>query len=148
MKRSAFPGFIFSLIFSLLPMCTSDPEDENNTSDRINIETLTFVHSMKGWEIYSWPAGDDWNYSVLIGTNRLKTYNEVTTTTIIVTGKDTLKMVLNKFPENEFISWKGPGWLERCWGGNYGDLSLPDSATVSEIKAYCLQKNLVLQVTD
>jgi hypothetical protein len=149
MKKVDFSGvFILTVICIFFFRCTSDPEIDNNTSDRINIDTLTFIHSMKGWELYSWPVNYDWSYSILIGTDRIKTYTEVTTNKIIVTGKDSLKMVLDKFPEDENIFWIGRGWLESCWGGNYGNLSLPDSSTVNEIKAYCLQRKLILHISE
>jgi hypothetical protein len=103
---------------------------------------------MKGWELYSWPNGNDWNYSILIGTNRLKSYEEVTTNQIIVFGKDSLKLLIDKFPENEQLFWIGREWLERCWGSNYGDLSLPDENTINEIKEYCVQKKIVLGISN
>jgi len=149
MKKAAFAGvIILTVIMIFLFRCTSDQEADKNTSGRINIDTLTFAHSMKGWELYSWPVRDEWDYSILVGTNRIKSYDEVTNNKIIVTGKDSLKMVLNKFPENENIFWIGRGWLESCWGGNYGDLSLPDTVIINEIKAYCVQRKLVLYVSD
>ena len=116
--------------------------------DKINLDTLSFEHSMKGWELYSWPNGNDWNYSILVGTNRVKSYEEVTGNKIIVTGKDSLKMVLDKFPENENILWIGKEWLSRCWVSDYGNLSLPDDKTINEIKEYCTQKKLILNISD
>ena len=71
------------------------------------LDTISFSHSMKGWELYSWPSESDWNYSILIGTNRNKTYQEVTTNKISVVGKDSLKILLDKFPANEQIFWIG-----------------------------------------
>jgi hypothetical protein len=103
---------------------------------------------MKGWELYSWPNGNDWNYSILVGTNRTKSYNEVTTNKIVVCGKDSLKMLLDKLPENEYIFWIGEEWLKSCWGNDYGDLSLPDNKTINEIKTYCEGKKLVLGISD
>ena len=150
MKKTIF----FSLcgitsVLLILCMCSTDPVAEKDNSGRINIDTLTFVHSMKGWELYSWRNTDDWSYSILIGTNRTKSYNEVITNKIIITGKDSLKMVLDRFPENEHIHWIGCGWLQRCWGGGYvGNLSLPDEDTVNEIKEYCLLRKLDLSVSE
>jgi hypothetical protein len=149
MKKVTFPGLIMLTVISLsFFSCTTDKDSEMDKLKKINIDTLTFVHSMKGWELYSWPNRDDWNYSILVGTNRIKSYSEVTTNKIIVSGKDSLKMLLDKFPENENIFWKGKGWLERCWGGNYGNLSLPDNKTINEIKEYCLQKKLILNISE
>lgn len=118
------------------------------TVGRIDFDTVSFLPSMKGWELYSWPNGNDWNYSILGGTNRTKSYKEVTTNTFIVAGKDSLKMLLDKIPDNEFIFWAGTGWLENCWSGDYGNFSLPDSNTVNEIKEYCIQKKLNLTIND
>jgi hypothetical protein len=104
------------------------------------LDTISFAHSMKGWELYSWPHGSHWNYSIMMGTNRAKTYTEVITNKIAVIGKDSLKMLLNKFPAKEEIFWIGKH------GGDEWNLSLPDTNTISEIKNYCVQKELVLNV--
>ena len=125
---------------------------ENNRSPEITnnakLDTLSFSHSMKGWELYSWPSGNDWKYSILIGTNRLKTFQEVTTNKIAVIGKDSLKMLIDKFPAKENIFWISESWLNKIWGDNYGNLSLPESTTVSEIKNYCNQKKLEIIVSE
>ncbi len=136
------------IIPSGIVRCTKTNSKETNPVDRIDPDTITFAHSMKGWELYSWPNGDDWNYSILIGTNRLKSYEEVTANKIVVTGTDSLKMLLDKFPVNENILWIGEGWLKRCWQSGYGDLSLPGNNIVNEIRNYCLQKNIDLNISN
>lgn len=128
--------------------CSKDDHSPNNTPHRFDLDTITFQHAMKGYEIYSWPKGSDWNYSILIGTNRLKTYQEVISNQVMVLGKDSLKMLLDKMPEGEYLFWAGKGWLASSWVTGYEDLSLPDSNTINEIKAYCIQKKLVLLVSD
>lgn len=110
---------------------------ENNTK----IDTLSFTHSMKGWELYSWPNKSDWNYSILMGTNRAKTYEEVISNKITVVGKDSLKILLDKFPSKEEIFWIG-----KRSGDGWENLSLPDDNTLNEIKNYCTQKELELNV--
>lgn len=127
--------------------CSKETEQVRSPVNEINLDTLLFNHSMKGWELYSWPNGSDWNYSILVGTNRIKSYEEVTSNEITVFGMDSLKMLLDKFPENENIFWIGKGWLERCWGINYGNLTLPDNKTINEIKDYCMQKKLLLNIS-
>jgi len=103
---------------------------------------------MKGWELYSWPNNDDWNYSILEGTNRVKSYDEVTSNSIVVSGKAPLKQLLDKFPENESIFWMGQKWLENSWSGSHANLSLPDNKTVDEIKDYCSKKKLGLNINE
>lgn len=127
---------------------------EIKTNSNNYLETLQVSHSVKGWELYSWQEGDNWYYSILTGTNRTKTYDEVTSYKptdvhlISVTGIDSLKLALAKFPENENITWPGKGWLQRCWGGNYGNLQLPPQNIIDELTQYCNQRKLNLQVTD
>lgn len=106
------------------------------------LDTITFSPSMKGWELYSWANGDDWKYSILMGTNREKTYDEVVANEIAVIGKDSLKMLLDKFPAQEEIFWRGKGT------GEWTNLSLPDEYTVNEIKNYCQQKNLFIHIME
>jgi hypothetical protein len=128
--------------------CSKEKSKEIKPVDLINPDTISFAHSMKGWELYSWPNGSDWNYSILIGTNRLKSYEEVTTNKIIVTGTDSLKMLLDKLPVNESLFWIGEEWLKRCWNGYHGDLSLPDTVTINDIKEYCIQKGILLNISN
>lgn len=113
---------------------------------RVNLDNLYFEHQMKGWELYSWQIGNGWYYSFLMGTNRIKTYEEVINNPIIAYGTDSLKLMLDRFPEHEEIFWIGEEWLEAAWPGDHGNLKLPDQETIDEIKAYCLKKDLVLSV--
>ncbi len=137
--------FCLSMVFS---RCSKDNKQTFEPDGLLDLNQLTFSHSEKGWELYSWPNSKDWNYSILMGTNRLKTYDEVKTNNIIVSGIDSLKLVLAKFPKGELITWIGPGWLTRCWVENFYDLSLPPKEIVDEIKLYCSEINLILQVTE
>ena len=113
--------------------------EENNDK----LDTLSFIHSTKGYELYSWPNGDDWNYSILLGTNRVKFYDEIMANKITVVGKDSLKMLLDKFPKNEYVSW-----LAKLRGDEGGDISLPDQNTIDEIKDYASQKELNFNVVE
>lgn len=106
------------------------------------LDTITFAPSMKGWELYSWASGNDWKYSILMGTNRAKAYNEVITNETAVTGKDSLKMLLDKLPAKEEIFWRGHGT------GDWANFSFPDKHTMDEIKNYCQQKNLFLHILE
>jgi len=141
--RILFSSLLIVGSFSLMN-CAKETNREILTLNHFNLDTVSFPHSVKGYELYSWPNGDGWNYSILTGTNRLKSYDEVTKNPLVVSGNDSLKMLLDLFPGEENIYWIGNGWLERSWQSNYGNLTLPDDKTLNVIKAYCLQKNLVL----
>jgi hypothetical protein len=92
---------LFSLISATFALygCSKGNNNEMHPVDLINLDTISFNHSMKGWELYSWPNGNDWNYSILVGTNRTKSYSEVTKNKIVVFGIDSLKMLLGSFPK-------------------------------------------------
>ncbi len=136
---------IFLSFYSLLLFgCSKDNSEIIPTQNTIiNIE-----HSASGWELYSWKIEDHWKYSILIGTNRLKTYEEVTASKIVITGEKKLKEILKLFPEGEYITWIGQGWLERCWQAEYKNLELPPTIIIEDIRQYCIEMNLILYVTD
>ena len=120
----------------------------------IKLDTIKIESSMKGWELYSWPSEVEgcrkWNYALLPGTNRLKSYNEVTNDAVLkVTGENQLKLLLSKFPANQTILWVGDKWLSDVWGQsniNYGNLKLPSSLVTNEIKQHCVEKGLQLTI--
>ena len=133
-----------SFCFLLLVRCSKDNSEITPTQNTTN----KIEHSVSGWELYSWKIEDQWRYSILIGTNRLKTYEEVTTSKIVVTGEEELKEILRIFPEGENITWVGQGWLERCWQSNYKNLELPPEIIIEDIRQYCNGIKLILYVTD
>ncbi len=112
----------------------------------INYNTINFEHSMKGWELYTWPNGNDWNYSIIVGTNTLKSYNLVTENPVSVTGIDSLKKVLERLPQGEEIVWIGEGWLSQIWSDDFRDLMLPPEDIILEVNQYCQNEGLLLMI--
>lgn len=49
---------------------------------------MRLPHSPKGYELYSWQAGDEWRFTLITGTNRLKRYEEIVSTENLVTATD------------------------------------------------------------
>ena len=101
--------------------------------------------SMKGYELYSWPVEDTWHFTLITGTNRNKTLEEVKASDdrwtedgwvrIHVQGVDAIKALLSRVPEGEWVLWAGPGWA----GGNLGegsDITLPPPAIVDALKGH------------
>lgn len=137
-----------------LSMSCTKEDSPNDKPMSSFLDTLIVSHSEKGWELYSRPASKAWTFTIMLGTNRTKTYQEVVTNPvsamrlITVTGIDSLKMVLAKFPEDEFITWPGKVWLQKCWIAEYGDLQLPPQNFIDDISLYCSQKKLNLQVIE
>jgi hypothetical protein len=133
-----------SFCFLFLFRCSKDNSEIIPTQNT----TTNIEHSASGWELYSWNLEDQWKYSILIGTNRLKTYEEVITSDILATGEEKLKEILKLFPKGENITWIGQGWLERCWQSGYKNLELPPEIILEDIKQYCNEMKLILYVTD
>jgi hypothetical protein len=61
-------------------------------------------HSMKGYELYAWQTDDHWVFSLLVGTNRVKSLDEVIDQAIMLKSKEALMGKLSKLPEGEFIT--------------------------------------------
>ena len=134
------------VVFLLSTSCIREKEQIQAPTSQFDSNSFTISHSMKGWELYSWPDGTGWKYSILIGTNRVKTYKEVTTNEIQVTGEDSLKKILDKFPKNEMISWFGSNWLKQTWNDDPQNISLPPEQITRIIQRFCDQKELQLQI--
>ena len=98
-----------------------------------------FERGMKGYELYSWKVKGKWHYSLLEGTNRSKTYEEITSNPIIRIGDTALKSELKKMPKGEEIFWMSdaPANLEKPKSGQYFDIMMPSRKRIKSIKAYC-----------
>jgi hypothetical protein len=117
-------------------------------------------HSMKGYELYSWCEADEgnWYYTLITGTNRLKTLEEVRAGTetvhpdgwvrIMVRGEGSLKTLLRRLSQGEQVTWIGPEWLNQVGAGQemIETISQPDTATLAELKGLCEALGVHLEV--
>jgi len=85
----------------------------------INKLSITAVdslpHSLKGYELYSWEEDNKWHFTLITGTNRNKTMEEIISkedfisetgwVKIHVIGEDAIKDVISRLPQNESIFW-------------------------------------------
>ena len=117
-------------------------------------EVAKLPHSLKGYELYSWREGDQWHFTLITGTNRTKTVEEITSTENFISrtgwvkvhaaGADEIKDVLGRLPQGESIYWCD----ELHAGQTTGiDLQLPAEQIVSSIKEFAEQRDLDLTVT-
>lgn len=134
---------IFCFAAFLAPAgCTYDEPVQNVPVS----DTIKFSHSLKGWELYSWYQQSEWHYSIIIGTNRLKSCDEVLNNRISVTSLSQLQQLLAKMPANEEIMWLGEDWIRQTWPESCAPLSLPDDSTVDNVRQFCRVYNLRLTV--
>lgn len=77
--------------------------------DKLTIEMVKELPgSMKGYELYSWSEGSQWSFTLITGTNRNKSFIEITSgedfiseagwVKVSATGVDEIETVLNKLP--------------------------------------------------
>ena len=91
--------------------------------------------SMKGYELYSWNQDGTWHYSLLVGTNRLKTGEEAKAAGVM--GTDSIEMSLGGLSRGEEVFWTThtvPG------------MSLPPGDVQQQIKDFCAGRGIKLSV--
>jgi hypothetical protein len=111
-------------------------------------------HSLKGYEIYSWLEDNQWHFTLITGTNRNKTLDEVISyasvisengwVRIHVVGEDAIKDIINKIPKGEFVFWFNN--IQDDTQEIDVDIQLPPSQIVDYIKQSADQIGLVFQV--
>ena len=123
------PFAILTLLLSLTMMLVGCQ------SDRVEPPEANPTRSMKGYELYSWQMQGDWYFALVVGTNRIKTYDEISSPEVRVQGLEALKGKLNQLPGGEQVLWS-----ER-WVPN---TVLPPDDIVEQVKAYCEQRGIQL----
>lgn len=113
-------------------------------------------HSEKGYELYSWEEqeGDLWHYTLVTGTNRQKTAEELTAgedmltedgwVKLSVTGTEALLQLLARLPAGEQIFWHGA--VAAPAGAEPGQFRLPEETVVDTVDARCHELGLELSV--
>ena len=140
----------------LVTACRGNADSKATAPPTATTAPSPLPHSMKGYELYSWQADDEWHFTLITGTNRLKSLEEITSgadtvsadgwVRISVQGVDAVESLLRRLPEHEEIMWIGDLWLERAQV-DPGSLTLPPRETTDVIEAYCRQLGLELRVS-
>ena len=113
-------------------------------------------HSMKGYELYSWEEDNHWHFTLITGTNRTKTMEEITSkedfvsetgwVKIQVVGADAIKDVLNRLPQNESVFWCDELHIGQTTETNI-DLQLPPEQITDAIREHAEQCGLDFAIT-
>ena len=98
--------------------------------------TSTQARSMKGYELYSWQMQGAWYFSLVVGTNRLKTFEEVSSPEVRMQGIEALKRKLHTLAGGEQVFWLG----QRVPGMDW-----PSDEMVDAIHAYCVERDIQLE---
>ena len=97
--------------------------------------TTPFAESMKGYELYSWQEGDQWKFSLLIGTNREKTLDEIKAADVVLPGVEALTSTLEKIPAGQYITWS-----------SRATLSFPPEEIRNQVEKVCKDRGLILNI--
>lgn len=103
--------------------------------------------SMKGYELYSWPAGQDWDFALMIGTNRVKTLEEIKSPEQTLHGVEAIRTALRELSASEQVFWIGPGWLQQSQMAS-ADIAIPPASIRDEITGLCSQLGIRLTVDE
>jgi hypothetical protein len=111
-------------------------------------------HSMKGYELYSWAQDNQWCFTLITGTNRNKTVDEIVTgedyisesgwIKITANGTGGLKEVLSKLQPGEFVTWLTG--MRNTSGQTDVTLQLPPKEIKESIREYTVQRGLNMQI--
>ena len=108
--------------------------------------------SFKGYELYSWQEAGEWHFTLITGTNRNKTAEEIVSAEniisetgwikISVVGVAKIKTVLSKLPSGESIFWSES--LMASIGSTDYNMELPPQFIISEIEGCAANLGLEL----
>lgn len=111
--------------------------------------------SMKGYELYSWQVGEDWNFTLITGTNREKTFEELMTSDsavsedgflkITVSSVDAIRQVLAMLPAKSEVFWSGMDLSDLVPEGTLY-FSYPDATIKNDLITYCKSNDVSLKI--
>jgi hypothetical protein len=140
-ERCAMLIIVLLILLSLAGTCPAGASVQGGRESADNATPM-----MKGVELYSWKTSKRsmWRFSMLMGTNRKKSYKEVTNPAIQILGTEDLKKALSKMAKGEQILWINRIGDETPYG--CAPLYFPPDETVKEISDYCMSLGIKLHV--
>jgi hypothetical protein len=138
------------------PQALKSLEQAGKLITRLTLKTVDKLpRSMKGYELYSWPADNQWHYTLVTGTNRNKTTEEIVTgedmiseagwVRIQVIGVEEMKTVLSKLQAQESVFWLASPRSDQPSPGGI-NFSLPPAADIEVLKQQAGQNEVDLNV--
>jgi hypothetical protein len=90
---------------------------------------------MKGYELYSWQEGNQWHFSLLTGTNRLKTLDEIKAPDTVLSDVDALTSRLKNIPAGQYVTWSSGETL-----------AFPPENILKQVEQVCKEQGLVINM--
>ena len=97
----------YLILLLLISLACHNSRDENsyqtsNNSPRDSVSDR-MLHSMKGFELYVWETKGEIYYSLLPGTNRIKSYEEIHKAKSVVNDLESIKQKIDSISPGESI---------------------------------------------
>ena len=109
---------------------------------------------MKGYELYSWLEDGQWHFTLITGTDRNKTLEEITSKEDFISevgwvkvnavGVEAIEAALSKLPRDEFTLWL-VGVREPS-GQTDINIQLPPKQTCDAVKEFAERRGLNFQI--
>ena len=130
-------------------------EQSGKLIERLSIATVDKLpHGMKGYELYSWQENNRWHFTLITGTNRNKTLEEIISkedyisesgwVKVHVEGVDAAKETLGKLPQGESVFWCDELHIGQA---TETDLQLPPDPITDAIEKHAESCGLNLAIT-
>lgn len=86
----------------------SSGKNSNQTLNNSSKDSVPdrMLHSMKGFELYVWEKEGEIYYSLLRGTNRIKSYEEIHNEKVVVKDLNSIKQKIDSISPGESIIFK------------------------------------------
>ena len=146
---------LLPLLVVLLVLFLSTCGAEDKLPPTVHPPAVLLPRSMKGYELYSWRVGREWFFTLVTGTNRPKTYQEVALDTntveenwvkVTVRGTPDLEATLDQLPPDTQVAWHGPRVLKQS-GLRPGDLAFPPREVIEDIETHCHELGIQLAIS-
>jgi hypothetical protein len=141
---------IYTLLVATLALGCDDNDSVKKEATLDVIPEGPFPSLMKGLELYSWKKDGGWKFTLITGTNRNKTYQEITThenkltdtwVKISVSSIENLKVVLARVPAENDIHWISSEVF-------VSGFSIPPVNIVEEVEKHCESLDLHLDLIE
>lgn len=137
---------VITFVFILVISCFKEPVINIREGMIFDPDTILVDPSVKGWELYTWQSGDSWKYSLMPGTNRIKSSEEILANPIAVVEREQIKLVLRQLPGGEEISWYGEDWITANIEGVTTIFKTPPLLAQYDIHTFCRRNTLTLTI--
>lgn len=148
----------WSPISATQPAGADTPQGPNATIPPLDWGTFPeqLPKSMKGYELVSWQVDEGWNYTLITGTNREKTFEELISpgntvdengyVKLTVSGLPQIKQVISHLPAGEQIIWSGITLDDQVTEGTLY-FAYPPHEVILELFMYCQERGIDLITT-